>query len=104
MQRVIDETRQLLVRLVGDRNRYKMLLEGLILQVASNACIILSHLFYTCSVLISVFSVCFPYSALTLWVGCIGATPSTTLWESVEMARPNEPKPEAQNGQTAKLE
>lgn len=30
--RLIEETRQLLVRLVGDKNRYKMLLEGLILQ------------------------------------------------------------------------
>jgi len=35
LQRVIEETRQLLVRLVGDKNRYKMLLEGLILQVCA---------------------------------------------------------------------
>jgi len=34
LQRLIEETRQLLVRLVGDKNRYKMLLEGLILQVS----------------------------------------------------------------------
>jgi len=40
LQRLIDETRQLLVRLVGDKNRYRMLLEGLILQVnAPNTCV-----------------------------------------------------------------
>ena len=37
LQRIIDETRQLLVRLVGDKNRYKMLLEGLIIQVLSKS-------------------------------------------------------------------